>query len=242
MNKKSFLLDEKTYLFEIIYVKFKNMNFIKVLYIIPFMLGQLFCQSIGDLQQDNNVSENYFTIEGSNEMSESIVSIYSNAVVSQIYIWNSTFIPTTRTFPAKVSLTIANKSYTISLFSQSEYEFLKNELLNFDFDKRDIDEFENLQNQFEIMKMGTKSVKPVNGISETIFLVFCDSDDYGCKDGLHWFDKFYANYFDNKQESKIKKNDQTQSSEDLVRKHRMGVFGMLSLFTMSIYLIDNYTQ
>jgi hypothetical protein len=232
----------KTYLFESIYVRLFNMNFIKILYIIPLMLGSLNSQSIGDLQQDNSVSENYFAVEGSNSMHESIVNIYSNAVISPIYIWNSTFIPTSRSFPAKISLPIANKSYIISLFPQSEYEFLKNELLNFDFDKRDIDEFEILQNQFEIMKMGTKSVEPINGINETIFLIFCDKDDYGCKDGLHWFDRFYANYFDNKQETKIKKSANTQPNQDLVRKHRMGVFGMLSLFTMSIYLIDNYTQ
>ena len=68
----------KTYLFESIYVRLFNMNFIKILYIIPLMLGSLNSQSIGDLQQDNSVSENYFAVEGSNSMHESIVNIYSN--------------------------------------------------------------------------------------------------------------------------------------------------------------------
>ena len=224
-----------------IYIKLNNMNFNKILYMLPLLLNLSFGQNIGDLQLDNSASDNFFAVEGSNNTNESMVNIYSNANLSKIYVWNSTFIPTTRTFPAKISLPIANKSYTISLFSQSEYAFLKNELLNFDFDRRDIEEFENLQNEFEIMNMGTKSIKPVTGIDETVFLVFCDKNDFNCKDGLHWFDNFYANYFDNKQESKIKKNLSKQN-QDIIRKHRMGVFGMLSLFTMSIYLLDNYVQ
>lgn len=217
------------------------MNFNKILYMLPLLLNLSFGQNIGDLQLDNSASDNFFAVEGSNNTNESMVNIYSNANLSKIYVWNSTFIPTTRTFPAKISLPIANKSYTISLFSQSEYAFLKNELLNFDFDRRDIEEFESLQNKFEIMNMGTKSIKPVTGIDETVFLVFCDKNDFNCKDGLHWFDNFYANYFDNKQESKIKKKLSKQN-QDIIRKHRMGVFGMLSLFTMSIYLLDNYVQ
>ena len=241
MSKKSFLSDEKTYLFGDIYIKLNNMNFIKILYMVPLLLNLSFGQNIGDLQLDNSASDNFFAVEGSNSTNESMVNIYSNAIVSKIYVWNSTFIPTTRTFPAKISLPIANKSYTISLFSQSEYAFLKNELLNFDFDRKDIEEFESLQNEFEIMNMGTKSIKPVTGIDETVFLVFCDKNDFNCKDGLHWFDNFYANYFDNKQESKIKKKLSKQN-QDIIRKHRMGVFGMLSLFTMSIYLLDNYVQ
>ena len=224
-----------------IYIKLNNMNFNKILYMLPLLLNLSFGQNIGDLQLDNSASDNFFAVEGSNNTNESMVNIYSNANLSKIYVWNSTFIPTTRTFPAKISLPIANKSYTISLFSQSEYAFLKNELLNFDFDRRDIEEFESLQNKFEIMNMGTKSIKPVTGIDETVFLVFCDKNDFNCKDGLHWFDNFYANYFDNKQESKIKKNLSKQN-QDIIRKHRMGVFGMLSLFTMSIYLLDNYVQ
>tara|TARA_B100000902_G_scaffold355895_1_gene369156 strand:- start:159 stop:860 length:702 start_codon:yes stop_codon:yes gene_type:complete len=224
-----------------IYIKLNNMNFNKILYMLPLLLNLSFGQNIGDLQLDNSASDNFFAVEGSNNTNESMVNIYSNANLSKIYVWNSTFIPTTRTFPAKISLPIANKSYTISLFSQSEYAFLKNELLNFDFDRRDIEEFESLQNKFEIMNMGTKSIKPVTGIDETVFLVFCDKNDFNCKDGLHWFDNFYANYFDNKQESKIKKKLSKQN-QDIIRKHRMGVFGMLSLFTMSIYLLDNYVQ
>ena len=142
-----------------------------------------------------------------------------------------------------MSLPTDNKVYTISLYPQSQFQFLTNELQNFDFDNRDISEFELLQDEFERMKLGTKNVRPIPGTSESIFLTYCDSDDANCEEGMHWLDQFYAKYYDSKQEqvlaSDLNGSDLTDAEKALVRKHRVGVAGMLGAFTIAIFLIDN---
>ena len=54
---------------------------------------------------------------------------------------------------------------------------------------------------------------------------------------------FYAKYYDSKQEqvlaSDLNGSDLTDSEKALVRRHRVGVAGMLGAFTIAIFLIDN---
>ena len=228
----------KTYLFLTSYVKFYAMKFVKLFISICFFISIIFSQNLGDMRIDNNSSENFQAMFNSNSDTESILTVYSNANIHNIYIWESTLQPLTRTFPAKISLPIANRSYTISLFSQSEYNYLKNEIINFDFDKRDISEFEILQSEFQNMNIGTKAVNPINGVEESIFLIFCDKEDFDCKEGLHWFDKFYSKYFDDskKRANFINQDDQTRQE---ILNHRRGMVGILSLFAVTILLIDN---
>ena len=91
--------------------------------------------------------------------------------------------------------------------------------------------------------MGTKNVRPIPGTSESIFLTYCDSDDSNCTEGMNWLDQFYAKYYDSKQEqvlvSDLNGTDLTSAEKALVKRHRLGVAGMLGFFTMAIYLIDN---
>jgi hypothetical protein len=60
---------------------------------------------------------------------------------------------------------------------------------------------------------------------------------------MHWLDQFYAKYYDSKQEqvlaSDLNGSDLTDSEKALVRRHRVGVAGMLGAFTIAIFLIDN---
>ena len=103
--------------------------------------------------------------------------------------------------------------------------------------------FELLQEEFERMKMGTKNVRPIPGTSESVFLTYCDSDDTNCEQGMHWLDQFYAKYYDDKQEqvlaSDLTGSELTDAEKALVRRHRVGVAGMLGAFTIAIFLIDN---
>ena len=160
-----------------------------------------------------------------------------------IFVCNFTWLSTERTFPAVISLPTDNKVYTISLYPQSQFQYLTNELQNFDFDGRDISEFELLQDEFERMKLGTKNVRPIPGTSESVFLTYCDSDDANCEQGMHWLDQFYAKYYDSKQEqvlaSDLNGSDLTDAEKALVRRHRVGVAGMLGAFSIAIFLIDN---
>ena len=233
----------KTYLFDSFYSKFSSMNSLKKFFIIILLIGVSFAQSARDMEAENPASDNWQENYRSIEAGKSKVNIYSNAAVADIFVWNYTWLSTERTFPAIISLPTDNKVYTISLYTQSQFQYLTNELQNFDFEGRDISEFELLQDEFERMKLGTKNVRPIPGTSESIFLTYCDSDDANCEQGMHWLDQFYAKYYDSKQEqvlvSDLNGSDLTDSEKALVRRHRVGVAGMLSAFTIAIFLIDN---
>lgn len=174
---------------------------------------------------------------------ESLVNIYSNVVVADIYVWSTPWLNTERTFPAQIVLPLDNQQHVISLYSKEQFTYIANELQNFDFDNRDIAEFEVLQNQLELMQLGTKTVRPIPGSSDEVFLVYCDEKDVNCSQGLHWFDKFYSSHLDAKQEqnmiSDLNGENLTEAEQLLVRKHRTGVASMLSLFTLGLFLIDN---
>ena len=233
----------KTYLFDSFYIKFSSMNSLKTFFSIIILVGVSFAQSARDMEAENPASDNWQENYRSIEAGKSKVNIYSNAAVADIFVWNYTWLSTERTFPAIISLPTDNKVYTISLYTQSQFQYLTNELQNFDFEGRDISEFELLQDEFERMKLGTKNVRPIPGTSESIFLTYCDSDDANCEQGMHWLDQFYAKYYDSKQEqvlvSDLNGSDLTDSEKALVRRHRVGVAGMLSAFTIAIFLIDN---
>ena len=233
----------KTYLFDSFYIKFLSMNSLKTFLSTILLISISFTQSARDFEAENPASDNWRENYRSIETCKSRVNIYSNAAVADIFVWNYTWLSTERTFPAIMSLPTDNKVYTISLYPQSQFQFLTNELQNFDFDNRDISEFELLQDEFERMKLGTKNVRPIPGTSESIFLTYCDSDDANCEEGMHWLDQFYAKYYDSKQEqvlaSDLNGSDLTDSEKALVRRHRVGVAGMLGAFTIAIFLIDN---
>ena len=233
----------KTYLFDSFYSKFSSMNSLKTFFSIILLIGISFAQSARDMEAENPASDNWQENYRSIEAGKSKVNIYSNAAVADIFVWNYTWLSTERTFPAIISLPTDNKVYTISLYTQSQFQYLTNELQNFDFEGRDISEFELLQDEFERMKLGTKNVRPIPGTSESIFLTYCYSDDANCEQGMHWLDQFYAKYYDSKQEqvlvSDLNGSDLTDSEKALVRRHRVGVAGMLSAFTIAIFLIDN---
>ena len=233
----------KTYLFDSFYSKFSSMNSLKTFFSIILLIGVSFAQSARDMEAENPASDNWQENYRSIEAGKSKVNIYSNAAVADIFVLNYTWLSTERTFPAIISLPTDNKVYTISLYTQSQFQYLTNELQNFDFEGRDISEFELLQDEFERMKLGTKNVRPIPGTNESIFLTYCDSDDANCEQGMHWLDQFYAKYYDSKQEqvlvSDLNGSDLTDSEKALVRRHRVGVAGMLSAFTIAIFLIDN---
>ena len=233
----------KTYLFDDIYSKFSLMNSFKTLLSIILLICLSFAQSTRDIEAEDPASDNWIENYRSLEAGKSKVNIYSNAAVADVFVWNFTWLSTERTFPAVISLPTDNKVYTISLYPQSQFQYLTNELQNFDFDSRDISEFELLQDEFERMKLGTKNVRPIPGTSESIFLTYCDSDDDNCEQGMHWLDQFYAKYYDSKQEqvlaSDLNGSDLTDAEKALVRRHRVGVAGMLGAFSIAIFLIDN---
>ena len=233
----------KTYLFDDIYSKFSLMNSFKTLLSIILLICLSFAQSTRDIEAENPASDNWIENYRSLEAGKSKVNIYSNAAVADVFVWNFTWLSTERTFPAVISLPTDNKVYTISLYHQSQFQYLANELQNFDFDGRDISEFELLQDEFERMKLGTKNVRPIPGTSESVFLTYCDSDDANCEQGMHWLDQFYAKYYDSKQEQVLASDlnglELTDAEKALVKRHRVGVAGMLGAFTIAIFLIDN---
>ena len=212
-------------------------SFLLALVLSSYIISQ---ESFGfDDPASDNWQENYRSID----RGESLINIYSNAAVAQVYVWNTPWKSTERTFPAIISLPTDNKLYTVSLFSQNQFRYITNELQNFDFENKDILEFEFLQEEFERMKLGTKNVRPIPGTSESIFLTFCDSSDSNCEEGMHWLDQFYAKFYDSKQEqnlaSDLNGTKLTNFEKELVKKHRLGVAGMIGAFTMAIFLIDN---
>ena len=217
----------KTYLFDSFYIKFLSMNSLKTFLSTILLISISFTQSARDFEAENPASDNWRENYRSIETGKSRVNIYSNAAVADIFVWNYTWLSTERTFPAIMSLPTDNKVYTISLYPQSQFQFLTNELQNFDFDNRDISEFELLQDEFERMKLGTKNVRPIPGTSESIFLTYCDSDDANCEEGMHWLDQFYAKYYDSKQEqvlaSDLMNKNPKVLSEDTLAYDALGV-------------------
>ena len=233
----------KTYLFDDIYSKFSLMNSLKTFLTIVLITSLVFTQSARDIEAEDPASDNWIENYRSLEAGKSKVNIYSNAAVADVFVWNFTWLSTERTFPAVISLPTDNQVYTISLYPQSQFQYLTNELQNFDFDGRDISEFELLQDEFERMKLGTKNVRPIPGTSESVFLTYCDSDDANWEQGMHWLDQCSAKYYDSKQEqvlaSDLNGSELTDAEKALVKRHRVGVAGMLGAFTIAIFLIDN---
>lgn len=233
----------KTYLFEHIYIKFSLMKFLKTFLSLVILINITLSQSTQDIEAENPSSDNWQENYRSLSRNEASINIYSNAAVAEVYVWNSPWQSTERTFPAVISLPTDNRIYTISLYPQSQFLYITNELQNFDFDKKEIEEFELLQDEFERMKLGTKNVRPIPGTGESVFLTYCDSNDTNCEQGMHWLDQFYAKFYDSKQEqvfaSELNGTDLTEREKALVRRHRLGVAGMLGFFTMAVFLIDS---
>ena len=148
------------------------MNSFKTFLSIILLISLSFAQSARDMESESPASDNWQENYRLLERGESRVNIYSNAAVADVFVWNSTWLSTERTFPAVISLPTDNQVYTISLYPQSQFQYLTNELQNFDFDARDIAEFELLQEEFERMKMGTKNVRPIPATSESVFLTY----------------------------------------------------------------------
>ena len=233
----------KTYLFEHIYIKFYLMKFLKTFLSLVILINIALSQSTQDIEAENPSSDNWQENYRSLSRNEASINIYSNAAVAEVYVWNSPWQSTERTFPAVISLPTDNRIYTISLYPQSQFLYITNELQNFDFDKKEIEDFELLQDEFERMKLGTKNVRPIPGTGESVFLTYCDSNDTNCEQGMHWLDQFYAKFYDSKQEqvfaSELNGTDLTEREKALVRRHRLGVAGMLGFFTMAVFLIDS---
>lgn len=199
-----------------------------------------------EIEPDSPGSDNYQERSRANLRAESIVNVYSNVVVADVHVWNLPWKSSERTFPATIALPTDNQRYVISLYTQAEYQAITHELQTFDFESRDIEEFELLQNEFARMELATKYVRPIPGTDASVFLTHCASEDLDCEQGMHWLDQFYAHYYDAKQEknlvSDLNGSDLTQEEKFLVRRHRMGVFGMVSLFSMVMFVIDSNTQ
>ena len=233
----------KTYLFEHIYIKFSLMKFLKTFLSLVILINITLSQSTQDIEAENPSSDNWQENYRSLSRNEASINIYSNAAVAEVYVWNSPWQSTERTFPAVISLPTDNRIYTISLYPQSQFLYITNELQNFDFDKKEVEEFELLQDEFERMKLGTKNVRPIPGTGESVFLTYCDSNDTNCEQGMHWLDQFYAKFYDSKQEqvfaSELNGTDLTEREKALVRRHRLGVAGMVGFFTMAVFLIDS---
>ena len=199
-----------------------------------------------EIEPDSPGSDNYQERSRANLRAESIVNVYSNVVVADVHVWNLPWKSSERTFPAKIALPTDNQRYVISLYTQAEYQAITHELQTFDFESRDIEEFELLQNEFAKMELATKYVRPIPGTDASVFLTHCASEDLDCEQGMHWLDQFYAHYYDEQQEknlvSDLNGSDLTQEEKFLVRRHRMGVFSMVGLFSMVMFVIDSNIQ
>ena len=219
------------------------MKFLKTFLSLVILINITLSQSTQDIEAENPSSDNWQENYRSLSRNEASINIYSNAAVAEVYVWNSPWQSTERTFPAVISLPTDNRIYTISLYPQSQFLYITNELQNFDFDKKEVEEFELLQDEFERMKLGTKNVRPIPGTGESVFLTYCDSNDTNCEQGMHWLDQFYAKFYDSKQEqvfaSELNGTDLTEREKALVRRHRLGVAGMVGFFTMAVFLIDS---
>ena len=216
----------------------------QIFFTIFFGIQLLFGQNV-EIEPDSHTpgSDNYTERSRAMLKSESLVNIYSNVAVADVYVWNLPWASSERIFPAQISLPTDNQRYVISLYTQAEYQAITIELQNFDFDYRDVEEFELLQDELSRMELATKLVRPIPGTDSSVFLTHCSSDDLDCEKGMNWLDQFYAKYYDSKQEqnlvSDLNGKDLTEDEKLLVRRHRMGVFSMVSLFSMAVFMIDS---
>ena len=235
----------KSYLFGLFYIKFSSMRAIQTVFTLCLGMQLLVAQNV-EIEPDRPGTDNYQERSRANLRAESIVNIYSNVAVADVYVWNVPWQSSERTFPAKIALPTDNQRYIISLYTQAEFQAITQELQTFDFDSRDIEEFELLQDQFARMELATKYVRPIPGTDASVFLTHCSSDDLDCEKGMHWLDQFYAHYYDAKQEqnlvSDLNGSDLTEEENFLVRRHRLGVFSMVGLFSMVMFVIDSNIQ
>ena len=235
----------KSYLFDPFYIKFSSMRTAKTLFTILLGIQFLIGQNV-EIEPDDPGSDNYQQRSRAGLKAESIVNVYSNVAVADVHVWNLPWQSSERIFPAKIALPTDNQRYVISLYTQAEYQAITRELQTFDFDSRDVEEFELLQDQFQKMELATKYARPIPGTESSVFLTHCASDDLDCEKGMHWLDQFYAHYYDGQQEqnmvSDLNGADLTEKEKFLVRRHRIGVFSMVSLFSMVMFVIDNNIQ
>jgi hypothetical protein len=216
----------------------------KFLIIFIFLFSFIQSQNNNDFSSNNPASDNWNERNRSaNNLNMSSVVVFSNVAVADVFVWNYPFQSTERTFPALISLPIDNQIYTISLFSENQFKEAAYELQNFDFENREIKDFEIMQDHFEKMRLATRTVRPIPGTESAVFLTYCDENDVDCIKGMHWLDQFYAKYYDSKQEnilwSEINGTDLTEQEKDLVKQHRIGVARLVTLFSLAVYLIDN---
>jgi len=235
----------KSYLFDLFYIKFSSMRALQIFFTLCLGMQLLVGQNV-EIEPDRPGTDNYQERSRANLRSESIVNIYSNVAVADVHVWNLPWQSSERTFPAKIALPTDNQRYIISFYTQAEFQAITQELQTFDFDSRDIEEFELLQDQFARMELATKYVRPIPGTDASVFLTHCSSDDLDCEKGMHWLDQFYAHYYDAKQEqnlvSDLNGSDLTEEEKFLVRRHRLGVLSMVSLFSMVMFVIDSNIQ
>ena len=123
----------KSYLFDTFYIKFSSMRTIKTLSTVLLGMQLLIGQNV-EIEPDDFGSDNYQERSRANLKSESIVNIYSNVAVADVYVWNVPWKSSERIFPAQIALPTDNQRYVISLYAQSEYQALTRELQTFDFE------------------------------------------------------------------------------------------------------------
>ena len=236
-----------SYLFHWFCVKFFKMQIRKNFFITLFSCSFLFAQT---LQVDDATLSSNSVYSGGTTLgiTKTDVTIYSNAMVHNLYVWGIPWYSETRTFPARIDLPLDNRSYVISLYKKSHYKAITQELQTFDFDNRPIEEFEFLQDQLERMRIGSKIVRPIPGSSESVYLVYCEDSDIACEEGLYWRDGFLAKFYDQKQEmymnSELNKPNKYLSEEEkaLIKRHRGGVGMLVGFFSMGIWLLDKSIQ
>ena len=235
-------------LFQWFFVKFFKMQIQKNFFITLFSYSFLFAQTLQIDDSTLSSSANAYRGGTTLGITETDVTIYSNALVHNLYVWGMPWHSETRTFPARVNLPLDNRSYVISLYKKSHYQAIAQELQTFDFDDRPLEEFELLQNQLERMRIGSKIVRPIPGSSESVYLVYCEDSDISCEEGLYWRDGFLAKFYDQRQEiymnSDLNKPNKYLSEEEkaLIKRHRGGVGMLVGFFSMGIWLLDRSLQ
>ena len=133
-----------SYLFHWFCVKFFKMQIRKNFFITLFSCSFLFAQTLQ--VDDATLSSGGGYVGGTTlGITETDVTIYSNAMVHNLYVWGIPWYSETRTFPARIDLPLDNRSYVISLYKKSHYKAIALELQTFDFDNRPLEEFEFLQ-------------------------------------------------------------------------------------------------
>ena len=145
------------------------MRTIKTFFTLFLGLQLLIGQNI-EIEPDSHTpgSDNYTERNRAMLKSESLVNIYSNIAVADVYVWNLPWASSERIFPAQIALPTDNQRYVISLYSQAEYQAITIELQNFDFDYRDVEEFELLQDELSRMELATKLVRPIPGTDSSV--------------------------------------------------------------------------